>query len=86
MATVQLTGHIDAAGRLEISEHIDLPPGDVIITIAPVSAENDDDDEFDKLLASPKSLVYLDQLFDEAWAAHDAGLTDELDPKTLNND
>lgn len=84
MATIRLTGHVDENGRIEIAERVDLPPGDVIITIEDVNIEDEDDERaFDELLASPKSLAFLDKLAGKALEEFDAGLTDELDPDAL---
>ena len=87
MVVIQLTGHIDEHGRIELSEQIDLPPGDVVITIEPVSAESEAKAAaFDELLASPKSIAYLHELVAQALADEAAGLVDELDPETLLDD
>ena len=87
MTTIQLTGHVDVNGRIEFSEQVNLPPGDVLITIQALNAEDEvAQDAFDDLLASQKSLTFLQALAAEAWAAHDAGLADDLDPDSLLSD
>ncbi len=85
MTTVRLTGHIDENGHIEISQRVDLLPGEVTVTIEGVTAEEQAaiDERWDQLLASPKSLAFLEKLGNEALAELDAGLTDELDPDTL---
>ena len=55
MVAIQLTGHVDENGRVELSEKIGLPPGDVTITIEPVSIEDEAAGAFDELLAGPIS-------------------------------
>ena len=55
MAAIKLIGYVDSNGMIELPEHIDLPTGDVIITIEPVSTEDEAAAAaFDELLASPK--------------------------------
>ena len=55
MAAIKLIGYVDSNGRIELPEHIDLPAADVIITIEPVSTEDEAvAAAFDELLASPK--------------------------------
>ena len=84
MTTIRLTGHIDENGRIEIAERVDLPPGDVTVVLEGIEAEDEAAEiAFDELLASPKSLAFLDTLGAKALAEFDAGLTDELDPDTL---
>ncbi len=41
MATIRLTGHIDENGRIEITERVNLPPGDVILVLENVSPEDE---------------------------------------------
>lgn len=38
---IQLTGHVDKNGLIEIAGHVDLPPGDVVITIAPIGVADE---------------------------------------------
>ncbi len=85
MAVLQLTGHVDENGRLEIAERVDFPPGDVIVTLESVTAEELEaiDSAWDNLLTSPRSLAVLERMGAKALAELDAGLTDELDPDTL---
>lgn len=84
MVTIRLTGHVDENGRVEILERVDLPPGDVTIVIEGHFDENNDpDDAFDALIASPRSLAFLEKLEESLLAEIAAGLTDELDPDNL---
>lgn len=84
MATIRLTGHIDENGWIEIAERVDLPPGDVTVVLESLNAEDEAAEiAFDELLASPKSIAFLEILGAKALAEYDAGLTDELDPDTL---
>ena len=83
MVAIQLTGHIDEDGRIELSEQTDLPPGDVKITIEPVSAEAEAADEarWDALFAASQDL--LAEMANRAARDWDAGLAGDLDPEAL---
>ena len=52
-----------------------------MMVIIDIPENDDDDDEFDRLLASPKSTEHLKKMADKAQADYDAGLT--LDMKTV---
>ena len=84
MVAIQLNGHVDEHGRIELSEQTDLPPGDVVITIEPVSAEDEAaESAFDELLASPKSLKFLETLVTKTRDRRAAGQLIDRDPSTL---
>ena len=84
MAAIQLTGHVDGNGRLELSKQIDLPPGDVLITIESVNAEDEAAEAaFDELLARPRSQTFLAKMAKQVLAEYEAGLTEEFDPDDL---
>lgn len=84
MTIMQLTGRIDEYGQLALDQPLDLPPGEVLITVERVTAEEQAtiDTAWDELLTSPRSLAALEKLAAKAIAEFDAGLTDELDPDT----
>ena len=78
MDAIRLPGHIDENGHIEVDQPELLPTGDVMITIEPISlADEAAETAFDELLASPKSLAFLETLASKALAEFDAGLTDE---------
>jgi len=83
MEPIRLNGRIDENGRLEVDQPGKLPPGDVIVTVEPVSAEDEAADEarWSALFASSQDL--LAEMADEALRDLDAGLFEDLDPDTL---
>lgn len=85
MNAIRIAGHIDENGHLQVDESLNLPPGDVIITVEPVPSENEDviDAKWDELLTSEKSLEWLQRMGAKALADLDAGETEEIDPDTL---
>ncbi len=85
MNAIRIAGHIDENGHLQVDESLNLPPGDVIITVEPVPSENEDviDAKWDELLTSEKSLEWLQRMGTKALADLDAGETEEIDPDTL---
>jgi hypothetical protein len=80
MAIIELVGRITEAGELEVELPADLPPGEVQITIRPISAEEIAADEalWDEKFA--KSQDILERMSQEAHAEYLAGLTEEFDP------
>jgi len=40
MIITQLTGRVDEHGHLEIDQHLDLPPGEVLTTLESINPEN----------------------------------------------
>ncbi len=84
MAMIRRMGHVDETGRIEFAEQVDLPPGDVVITIESISPEEEAAKAaFDELLASPKSLAFLETLVAKTCAERAAGLLNDLDPNQL---
>ncbi|MHB8628629.1 MAG: hypothetical protein ACYDBJ_16525 [Aggregatilineales bacterium] len=83
MGRIQLTGRINDNGVLEIDQPGKLPPGEVIVTVEPVSPEAEAADEarWDALFAASQDL--LAEMADRAARDWDAGLADDLDPDTL---
>lgn len=79
MATVELMGRINEAGELEVELPVDLPPGEVRITIETVSADEIAADEalWDEQFA--KSQDMLERLSEEAHEEYLAGLTEDFD-------
>lgn len=83
MEIIRIAGHIDENGHIEIAQPNALPPGDVMITIEPISAEDEAADEARWAASFARSQDMLAAMADEALADYEAGLTDELDPDTL---
>ena len=79
MATIELTGRVNEKGEIEFEPPVNLPPGEVWITI-----EYDDDaiaaDEalWDDQFARSQDL--LDKLSEQAHQEYLAGLTEDFDP------
>ncbi len=80
MKTVELIGRITEAGELEIELPAGLPPGEVQITIRPISLDEIATDEalWDEQFA--RSQDVLERLSQEAHDEYLAGLTEEFDP------
>ena len=85
MTIMQLTGRIDEYGQLALDQPLNLPPGEVLITVERVTDEEQAaiDTAWDELLSNPRFLAALEKLAAKVIAEFDAGLTDELDPDTL---
>ncbi len=83
MATIRLTGHIDENGRIEIAERVDLPPGDVMVVIETVSAEDEAaaNAAWNDFFARSQDM--LTRMAAKVRKNRDEGLNQELDPETL---
>ena len=79
MATVELIGRITEAGKLEVDLPLDLPPGEVQITITTISPDEIASDEalWDEQFAKSQDL--LERMSEEAHAEYVQGLTEEFD-------
>jgi hypothetical protein len=77
MTAIEVWGRINEDGRLEFEQPIDLPPGEVRITIEPVDIEADEahwDEQF------AKSQDVLRQMALKAIEEDEAGITEDFDP------
>ena len=83
MVTVQLTGHINENGQLELDEPANLPPGEVLVTIEVISPEEEAADEERWSNSFAASQDALARMADQALKDLDEGRTDELDPNNL---
>jgi hypothetical protein len=82
MTFIELIGHVNENGELEIPEPLNLPPGDVRIVIEPWNAEAEAADEslWQKQFAdSPDK---LDFLINEGLEALRSGEAEDFDPDT----
>ncbi len=80
---IQVIGHIDKAGHLEVSQPLDLPPGEVLVTLeimtdAMIAQE---DTLWEELFARTPHI--LDQLLAEGLQSLSDGTADELDPDDM---
>lgn len=78
MTIIEVTGHVNEAGKLEFEQPDDLPPGEVRIIIETIDAEEEaaDDALWDKQFANSQDT--LDFLAREARADYYAGRTEEF--------
>jgi hypothetical protein len=83
MATIELTGHINEQGQIELDQPTHLPAGEAVrVTIETLQElPYDDDPEWNASLA--KSLDVLQRLADKARKDHEEGRTMPLDPEQL---
>ena len=79
--TIQVIGHIDNSGHIEITQSVNLPPGDVLITIEPVAEHIATDDALwdEQFRRSPHVLAAISA---EIQAAIADGTTEDFDPDT----
>ena len=83
MATIELTGHINEQGQIELDQPTHLPAGEAVrVTIETLrELPYDDDPEWNTSFA--KSLDVLQRLADRARKDHEEGRTMPLDPDEL---
>ncbi len=83
MATIELTGHINEQGQIELDQPTHLPAGEAVrVTIETLQElPYDDDPEWNASFA--RSLDVLQQLADKARQDHEEGRTTPLDPDQL---
>ena len=82
MTFIELTGHVNENGELEITDPPNLPPGDVRIIIETFDAQAEAADEAlwqKQFAASPDK---LDFLIDEGLEALRSGEAEDFDPDT----
>lgn len=80
MTTIELPGHINDHGQLELDQATNLPPGEVRVIIETVDAGLEDDYEAKWAESFAKSHDVLERLSQEAHEEYLAGLTEEFDP------
>ncbi|MHB8624908.1 MAG: hypothetical protein ACYDBJ_03585 [Aggregatilineales bacterium] len=85
MTSMELIGHVNEAGQLELDEPIQLPPGTVRIFIEAFNPEDAADEArwAESFAASQDNLTRMAQA---ARKAYQEGLTVELDPDELEQD
>ncbi len=79
MTVIEVWGRVNEDGRLEIEQPVQLPPGDVRITIETVDITADEarwDEQF------AKSQDVLKRMALKAIDEDEAGLTEDFDPDT----
>ncbi len=83
MATIELTGHINEQGQIELDQPTHLPAGEAVrVTIETLhELPYDDDPEWNGSFA--KSLDDLQRLADKARKDHEEGRVTPLDPDQL---
>jgi hypothetical protein len=80
MTAIEVIGRVNEQGQLEFDQPANLPPGEVRITIEPISAEEDAADEALWEEQFARSQDKLEQLAQEAHEDYLAGLTEDFDP------
>ena len=80
---IQLVGHINESGHLEVDQRIDLPPGDVFVTLEVVTEDMlaEEDTRWEESFARTPHV--LDQLLAEGLQSLADGTADELNPDDM---
>jgi len=80
---IQLVGHINEAGYLQIDQRIDLPPGDVFVTVEVMTEAMlaEEDRRWEESFARTPHV--LDQLLAEGLQSLVDGTADELNPDDM---
>ena len=82
MATIELTGRVNDNGEIEFEPPVNLPPGEIHITIEyDDEALAADEARWDELFA--RSQDFLDKLSEQGHQEYLAGLTEDLDPNDI---
>ena len=80
MTVIEIIGRINERGELEFEPPANLPPGEVRITIEPISPEDEEADEALWNEQFAKSVDLLEQMGQEAHEEYLAGRTEDFDP------
>ena len=81
---IQVMGHIDESGHLEVDQRIDLPPGEVFVTVEVVSQDMLAEEDALWEESFERTPHVLDRLLAEGLQSLADGTADELNPDDMS--